>query len=90
MSFSGKISCNIDKIESSKQHSAKKSAPVKIYQKNTDFSTPERHNIPGKDEKYRKIVASTKIDQNHEKEENNQFPLSHTSQKTKGIPYCMK
>ncbi|XP_070795532.1 spermatogenesis-associated protein 1 [Pituophis catenifer annectens] len=79
----GKISCNIDKIESSKQHSAKKSAPVKIYQKKTDFSIPERHNIPGKDEKYRKTVASPKIDQNHEKEENNQFPLSHTSQKTK-------
>ncbi|XP_058033961.1 spermatogenesis-associated protein 1 isoform X2 [Ahaetulla prasina] len=81
-----KISCNIDKIESapsSKQHPAKKSAPVKIYQKKTDFSTPERHNISGKDEKYRKTVVSPKIDQNYEKEENNQFPLSHIPQKTK-------
>ncbi|XP_013928518.1 PREDICTED: spermatogenesis-associated protein 1, partial [Thamnophis sirtalis] len=81
----GKISCNIDKTESapSKQHPTKKSAAVKMYQKNTDSSPPEMHNIPGKDEKYRKTVASPKIDQNHEKEENNQFPLSHISQKTK-------
>ncbi|XP_070602341.1 spermatogenesis-associated protein 1 [Erythrolamprus reginae] len=82
----GKISCNIDKVESvasSKQHPAKKSAPVKMYQKKADFSTPERHNISGKDEKYRRTVVSPKIYQNHEKEEYNQFPLSHTSQKTK-------
>ncbi|XP_026534209.1 spermatogenesis-associated protein 1 isoform X2 [Notechis scutatus] len=82
----GKISCNINKTESapsSKQHPVKKSAPVKMYQKKTDFSTRERHNIPGKDEKYRKTVASPKMDQSYEKEENNQCPLSHTSQKTK-------
>ncbi|KAG8132587.1 hypothetical protein E2320_010430 [Naja naja] len=80
----GKISCNkTESAPSSKQHPVKKSAPVKTYQKKTDFSTQERHNIPGKDEKYRKTVASPEIDQNYEKEENNQFPLSHTSQKTK-------
>uniref|UniRef100_A0A2D4JNL4 Uncharacterized protein n=1 Tax=Micrurus lemniscatus lemniscatus TaxID=129467 RepID=A0A2D4JNL4_MICLE len=88
-----KISCNINKTESApslKQHPVKKSAPVKMYQEKTDFSIREKHTIPGKDEKYRKTVASPKIDQNYEKEENNQFPLSYTSQKTKGIPYCTK
>ncbi|KAK9404107.1 spermatogenesis-associated protein 1 [Crotalus adamanteus] len=82
----GKISCNINKTESvpsSKQHPVKKSAPVKIYQKKTFSPTPESHNIPGKDEKYRKTVTSPKIDQNNEKEENNQFPLSPISQKPK-------
>ncbi|XP_039176932.1 spermatogenesis-associated protein 1 isoform X1 [Crotalus tigris] len=82
----GKISCNINKTESvpsSKQHPAKKSAPVKMYQKKTFSPTPESHNIPGKDENYRKTVTSPKIDQNNEKEENNQFPLSPISQKPK-------
>ncbi|XP_025027329.1 spermatogenesis-associated protein 1 [Python bivittatus] len=85
----GKISCNIDKTESvpssssSKQHPAKKLASVKIHQKKTLSPTPERHNIPGKDEKYKKTVAPPKRDQNHEKEENNQFPLNHTPQNTK-------
>ncbi|XP_063155935.1 spermatogenesis-associated protein 1 [Candoia aspera] len=84
----GKISCNINKTESvpssgsSEQHPAKKLASVKMHQK-TLSPTPERHDIPGKVEKYKKKVASPKIDQNHEKEESNQFPLNHTPQNTK-------